>query len=366
MYFKSLGQRVAFLLFASISIKGCGYNQFYSPAATEQLSPAIQVLKGDTLIGIASRYNVEPIALAHHNRLSPPYILQKGTYLILPKRQHYLVREGEKLENIAHYTGYEFEELVHLNKLRPPYHLKPGQKLKLWDFPSGDGKEIPRVQEVDFDRKEPVKNLNNGSISKALKLTENKHLESKLQGELGFAPALLQKPKWLLGKGLKKASPARKKDSTGKGDKNQLKGARLVKANLPGAGHLKKQVLQLIWPVKGEIAAQFGAQGDNHNDGINIFAKKHTKVLSAEEGSVAYAGSDLKGYGNLVLIKHDQGYVTAYAHLERTNVIKGQFLRKGAVIGTVGTSGYVSRPQLHFEVRVNAKPRNPLKILPKP
>jgi murein DD-endopeptidase MepM/ murein hydrolase activator NlpD len=114
------------------------------------------------------------------------------------------------------------------------------------------------------------------------------------------------------------------------------------------------------WPVRGTIISAFGPKGQGlDNDGINISAPKGSPVKAAEGGMIAYAGSEMKGFGNLVLIKHEGGWVTAYAHLERLVVAKDNIVAKGDMIGTVGTSGGVSSPQLHFETRQDGRPVDP-------
>jgi murein DD-endopeptidase MepM/ murein hydrolase activator NlpD len=120
-----------------------------------------------------------------------------------------------------------------------------------------------------------------------------------------------------------------------------------------------------IWPVQGRVVASFGTgpQG-THNDGINIAAAAGTTVVAADAGEVAYAGNELKGYGNLVLVKHDSGFITAYAHNETLLVKRGQRVTRGQPIAKVGATGTVSEPQLHFEVRRGARVLDPMEYLP--
>ncbi len=115
-----------------------------------------------------------------------------------------------------------------------------------------------------------------------------------------------------------------------------------------------------IKPVQGKIISSFGAKADGQrNDGINIKADRGTTVRAAQNGEVIYADDDLEGFGNLVLIRHEKSFVTAYAHLQDIAVTKGQSVRQGDMIGSVGSTGNVSTPQLHFEIRNGAKPLNP-------
>jgi len=115
------------------------------------------------------------------------------------------------------------------------------------------------------------------------------------------------------------------------------------------------------WPAKGRIIANFGPRGDNtHNDGINILVPLGTSVVAAEAGVVAYAGSELKGYGNLVLIRHEGNWVSAYAHNDSLLVRRGDRVERGQAVAKAGKTGAVDQPQVHFEIRQGSKPVDPL------
>ncbi len=114
------------------------------------------------------------------------------------------------------------------------------------------------------------------------------------------------------------------------------------------------------WPVSGKVTTDFIA---SKNTGINIDAPAGTSVRAAENGTVIYVGSGVEGYGNLILIRHPNGYVSAYAHLAATSVSKGDTVNRGDSIGTVGMTGSVSHPQLHFELRMGATPVDPIPLL---
>ena len=122
---------------------------------------------------------------------------------------------------------------------------------------------------------------------------------------------------------------------------------------------------KFAWPLKGTIVSKYGTIGKGrNNDGINIKATLGAAVKAADSGRVAYAGNELKGFGNLILIKHDDGWITAYAHNDRLFVKKGQRVRKGEKIAAAGSTGSVNSPQLHFEIRSGKKALNPLNYLP--
>ena len=114
------------------------------------------------------------------------------------------------------------------------------------------------------------------------------------------------------------------------------------------------------WPVNGKLISGYGPKEKGlHNDGVNIAAPRGTAVKAAENGVVAYAGNEIRGFGNLLLIKHDGGWVTAYAHNDQLLVKRGDKVARGQVISKVGSTGSVSSPQLHFELRKGANAVNP-------
>jgi murein DD-endopeptidase MepM/ murein hydrolase activator NlpD len=118
------------------------------------------------------------------------------------------------------------------------------------------------------------------------------------------------------------------------------------------------------WPVQGAIIGSYGlSEAGKRNDGVNIAAPVGTPVRAAADGEVVYRGSELEGYGNLLLIKHEDGFVTAYAHNDAMLVKKGDRVRQGQVIAKVGQTGSANEPQLHFEIRQNLKAIDPVALL---
>ena len=119
-----------------------------------------------------------------------------------------------------------------------------------------------------------------------------------------------------------------------------------------------------LWPVTGKVVSEFGPLSDGlHNDGINIAAPRGTPVRAAENGVVVYAGNELRGFGNMLLIRHADGFVTAYAHNESLLVARGDTVERGQIIARVGSSGNVDSPQLHFEIRVGTDAVDPREYL---
>ena len=113
-------------------------------------------------------------------------------------------------------------------------------------------------------------------------------------------------------------------------------------------------------PVEGALISSYGPKkGGLHNDGINIRAPKGAAVRAAENGVVVYAGDEIKGSGNLILVRHSDRWMTAYAHLDKINVARGAVIKRGQSIGAVGSTGSVDSPQLHFEVRRGTQAINP-------
>lgn len=118
------------------------------------------------------------------------------------------------------------------------------------------------------------------------------------------------------------------------------------------------------WPVRGRVISGFGPKPTGQqNDGINLAVPEGTPIKAADDGVVAYAGNELKGYGNLVLIRHSSGYVTAYAHASELLVKRGDSVKRGQVVAKSGQTGNVNSPQLHFEVRKGSTPVDPMQHL---
>ena len=120
---------------------------------------------------------------------------------------------------------------------------------------------------------------------------------------------------------------------------------------------------RLAWPVDGVVTSRFGIRGQRRHDGIDIGAPTGTAIKAAATGKVAYA-EYTRGYGNLIIVQHDRQMMTVYAHCQKILVSKGERVERGKPIGTVGATGRASGPHLHFEVRIDRKPRNPKFFLP--
>ncbi|MEZ5647704.1 MAG: peptidoglycan DD-metalloendopeptidase family protein [Alphaproteobacteria bacterium] len=119
-----------------------------------------------------------------------------------------------------------------------------------------------------------------------------------------------------------------------------------------------------LWPINGKVLSNFGPKDNGlHNDGINIGAPRGTPIKVSDNGTIAYVGNELRGFGNLVLVRHADGWITAYAHCEEIMVKVGDQVKRGQVVARVGSTGGVDQPQLHFELRKGKQPVNPRSYL---
>ena len=120
---------------------------------------------------------------------------------------------------------------------------------------------------------------------------------------------------------------------------------------------------RFIWPVRGKVTREFGLRGTMKHDGIDISAPLGTPIRAADFGKVLYSGNEIKGYGNIIIIEHGQGFITVYAHNRTNDVAEGEKVKRGQIIGRLGRTGRTSGPNLHFETRVNNRPVNPRLLL---
>jgi murein DD-endopeptidase MepM/ murein hydrolase activator NlpD len=140
--------------------------------------------------------------------------------------------------------------------------------------------------------------------------------------------------------------------------------ALVTSQTLAPIGPPRSEAPAFAWPVSGRVISDFGTTSNGgKNDGINIATSMDTPIHASASGTVTYAGDELKNYGNLVLIKHADGFTTAYAHADRLVVSRGDTVTKGQVIGYAGHTGDVATPQLHFEIREQTTPVNPRSYL---
>lgn len=295
----------------------------------------VMVRDGDTVWRISERYRLPLRDIIDINGMKPPYQLQTGQRLQLPPPNEHKAGAGDTVTGIARMYGVPVSQVVSVNKLSAPYRLREGQVLRI---PSTVARPHVVVQTP------PVQVARASQTAAASAAQARAQITSSAQNVSGTSAPVVNAPPQ------PSAAPARVASAA---------------TSMPAAvasGTPSKQ--GFIWPVRGKVISSYGPKpGHLHNDGINIAAPRGAAVAAAADGTVAYVGNDLMSYGNLVLIRHANGLVTAYAHLDRVQVRRGDVVRRGQGIGTVGSTGTVANPQLHFEVRRGIESLDPAKYL---
>ncbi len=274
----------------------------YQPAA--ELPGQVTVLTGDTVYAIARRTGASPQAIITLNRLSAPYRLEVGDLIRVPANS-----------------------------------VPPSRAAAATPAPR-DGAHVVRAGETLYSIARatgaPVDTIaRSNSLGAPYSLRVGQTL--KIPGGSGAVVTAARAPEADVGDLARNVSYG---------------------AATPGSGS------QFDWPVQGRMIGAYGlSEAGKRNDGVNIAAPVGTPVRAAGDGEVVYRGSELDGYGNLILIKHEDGFVTAYAHNDAMLVKKGDRVRKGQVIAKVGQTGSASEPQLHFEIRQNLKAIDPVALM---
>jgi len=360
------------------------------PSAIHTEAPApVKVRRGDTLQGISDRTGVTVAELARLNRLKKPYRLTAGARIKLPERRYYTVKSGDTLFSLSRRFGVDEDQVRSLNDISRRHAIRAGQKLYL---PSGardsEAREAPPEPAPEPSRTRRPTRVVPGETPeteaaappvRTLPPQETRPVEPVPQGARPSAPlivnprpAAMPPPPAEAQSGFElqpnrppAATPAR---PPAVGDGRVLpQGAPAPNAaDLAAAGRGR-----FLWPAAGTLLSGFGPKPDGQrNDGVNIVANPGDPVRAAAEGEVVYAGDQVPSFGNLVLIKHPGGWVTAYAHMSRILVKNRDEVTQGQEIGVVGQSGSVDRPQLHFEIRYAASPKDkaspvdPMLLLP--
>ena len=322
------------------------------PRFTWEGGTPITVAPGETLETIARRYDVPVAALMEANNITRPGGVHPGQHLVIPRRRGpatalaapptrvassaaampspapvgpprnalaagasvHVVAPGETLHSIARHYGKPVLVLAKANNIAPDTMVRVGERITI---PGGASTAVAAAAApaAPAPRNEPPV----GSLAAA---------ESPHSARLAAAVA---------------------PDAEEGGAK---------------AGEAGGSVPGFRWPVRGRVIAGFGPKPNGlQNDGINLAVPEGTPVKAADDGVVAYAGNELKGYGNLVLVRHSNGFVTAYAHASEIMVKRGDSVKRGQVIAKSGQTGSVTSPQLHFEIRKGATPVDPSQYL---
>lgn len=259
-----------------------------------------------------------------------------------------VVQPGESLSLIAQRQGVSTRAMADANNLRTPYVVRPGQRLVV---PRGDA---PRPAEAA-----PAPSRPSTPVASGLDAPPSGSSGERVERQSLAPPhAASSAPPPRNGR-----APAADTRSEPASDRQQPT-ATPDRAEDDGAAAPARAGRLFAWPLQGNIVSDFGPKpGGLHNDGINIAAPRNTPIRASENGVVVYAGNELRGFGNLLLVRHADGWVTAYGHCEQLLVHRGQQVRRGQVIARVGSSGNVRTPQLHFEVRRGTRPVNPNEYL---
>jgi len=323
-------------------------------------SRTVVVQPGDTLYTVSRRYDAPTKAIAARNGLRPPFQLTVGQTLILDPARRHTVTGGQTLESVAKIYNVDVALLAVSNDLRQPYVLKAGQELWIPD-PFTQAAQPTRNERPDIDAAEvAVAPPRRATItSESLAPPPGAPAPTASVIETPAAPQPLAPPP-----APPPASPAvvaaPPLQEPPAGAEPQV--AVVPPSQLPDPA--PRAAARFAWPLAGKVITNFGpAGGGLHNDGINIVAPAGTQVRAADNGVIAYAGNELRGFGNLLLIKHADGWTTAYAHNEKLLVQRGDTVTQGQVIATVGRTGNVDSPQLHFEVRKGTQAMNPIEFL---
>lgn len=317
------------------------------------------VAKGETLYLISSRYRLPIPDIVAVNDVRGTFALVPGQRLRLPPPREYQVRPGDSLYEISRLFGTDTREIVRLNSLSAPYTLQRGETLRL-PSPAGGQPPATRLARADTGRT---------SFENRLKSLFSFGQTNTAQGPPPAVPPEKPAPKsaeTILGISLADLFSGKSAASTRTDPPAERIQVRASNASHSGrlSAPPPRSGGTFAWPVSGRLLSGYGPKkGGLHNDGINIAAPRGTPVKAADNGVVVYAGDGLEGYGNLVLIRHQDRWVTAYGHMDRVHVRKGDVLRRGQTIGTTGSTGSVDSPQLHFEIRRGTKAINPKPLL---
>src|SRR6266702_104839 len=319
-------------------------------AAHNAAAPAgttIIVGTSDTLDLLARRYNVSAAAILQANGYKGPRALSPGQQLIIPLQTAavaaapapavappvskpvaaapaaatvHVVNKGDTLHSIAHQHHVPVAELARANNLDQSAKLSLGMKLTVPGAKTAAVAPAPVAAPVPAVSTVPATKMVATAQPQSARLVQP---TANVEESAATAEAPAVKP-------------------------SEATGA------LP----------TFRWPVRGKVITSYGAKTNGKsNDGINVAVPEGTPVKAAEDGVVAYSGNELKGYGNLVLVRHSNGYVTAYAHASELMVKRGDPIKRGQIIAKSGQSGEVASPQLHFEIRKGSSPVDPLQFL---
>jgi murein DD-endopeptidase MepM/ murein hydrolase activator NlpD len=289
-------------------------------------SPAVRVGQRITLPSAASKRKARSLYKTKKPVLEARALADDG---VAAEEATYTVQSGESLYGIARRLNLKVEALAEANGIVDPASLRPGQTLRIPGRAGGSYAEPQSKRRVAVARRSEV--------------TDDADTGYGVRDESDASEAAL--------------SGADEATDEGAGSTDEVAVQSTDEDSEPEA----RVDSAFRWPVKGRIISKFGDSLDSgRNDGINVAVPLGTEVKAAENGVVAYAGDELKGYGRLVLIRHADNWVSAYAHNDEIVVKRGDTVSRGQVIAKAGKTGDVDQPQLHFELRKGSQPVDPL------
>jgi len=309
----------------------------------------IVVGSGESLETISRRYGVPSAAIMQANGITSPSMIRPGQHLVIPRysaagtsvpapvattapakpapapqvaapKTHtvdvvHTVAPGESLIKIAKMYGKSLNEVAKANNIQPYTKVNMGDRIT-----------IPHVRQNMVTAQQQTQSAPQVAQPRTVPVASAEPVQNA-----------------------RVAAPAAEQPS-----------AETTSKTAEAAGSLPS----FRWPVRGRVITAFGAKPNGQqNDGINLAVPEGTPVKAAEDGVVAYAGNELKGYGNLVLVRHANGFVSAYAHASELMVKRGDSVKRGQVIAKSGQTGNVTSPQLHFEIRKGSAPVDPQQYL---
>ncbi len=323
------------------------YTDVSTKPRTVNISETVHTVgRGETLYSISRQYDVPIMPIIVINGLEPPYALKTGQQVRIPEGKFHTVTHGETLYSVSRQYGVDMSGIVKLNQLEQPYNIVQGQKLQI-PFPS----DMP----------------SDSGVNKTV-VADGATYEYTSPDDAGKPVSMRRPSGGLLGGGFRQEPEV---VTTPQPIDTEVETAKLATKPAESApapvvltsNEVVKQDGKFMWPVQGSVVKKFGQQGSEYNDGINISASSGTAVKASNAGRVVYTGNSLKSYGNLVIIKHDNGLLSAYAHMNDVSVKKDQKISKGQTIGTVGSTGKVTSPQLYFAIRKGKDAKNPMNYL---
>jgi len=329
----------------------------------------VQVRQGDSLNSVARRYGVPIQALAAVNGIQDPANVRPGQSIIIPtyvysdRNGHASTTEGETgrvtLPKMSRDETVVTGSIPSSSRNMPRPEHKPGAQPSFADISRGEvaveSVEIVRVSTLPKRKpgtaERPLTTASIASGSPSANIPTPRRQPAETPAPVAAAPSGTVETNEL-------PQPALT---------NEAKPTAPIKTPTTVASVREADVgsEKFRWPVRGRIISDFGAKpGGGRNEGVNLAVPEGTAVHAADDGTVIYSGNELKGYGNLVLVRHSDGWVSAYAHNSELKVKRGDTIRRGDVVALAGATGSVTQPQVHFELRQGNKPVDPLKHLP--